>query len=134
MAEEQKKSKGVFRRLLIFAVIIAAGFALWNWVIRKRATPKSIVEVSGRVESDDSAVAAKIAGRIREITVREGDQVKAGQVIAVLDDPQTQAREEQARSMLSEASARLQRANEQIGVLSQQLDQSRMMTDQSKLD
>jgi HlyD family secretion protein len=134
MAEEQKKSKGVFRRLLIFAIIIAAGFALWNWVIRKRATPKSIVEVSGRVESDDSAVAAKIAGRIREITVREGDQVKAGQVIAVLDDPQTQAREEQARSMLSEASARLQRANEQIGVLSQQLDQSRMMTDQSKLD
>ena len=40
--------------------------------------------MSDRVESDDSSVAAKTSGRIHEITVREGDTVKAGQVIAVL--------------------------------------------------
>ena len=52
------------------------------------ALPPGVIGVSGRIEGDDSAVAAKTSGRIREITAREGDRVEAGQVIAMLDDQQ----------------------------------------------
>ncbi|HYX43058.1 MAG TPA: HlyD family efflux transporter periplasmic adaptor subunit, partial [Pyrinomonadaceae bacterium] len=90
--------------------------------------------MSGRIESDDASVGAKTAGRVREITVREGDQVKSGQVIAVLDDEQAQAREEQAQSAVDQAEARVTRAEQQIAVLQSQLDQTRLTINQAKVD
>ena len=72
------------RRLAIVAVVVIlglAGFAVWRFVLAPPALPPGVLGVSGRIEGDDSAVAAKTSGRIREISVREGDRVEAGQVI-----------------------------------------------------
>jgi len=134
MAEKQGKSRNIIRPVLLIAVLGVAGYLAYRAFVQNRSMPKGVLFVSGRIESDDSAVASKVAGKIREITVREGDTVKAGQTIAVLDDPQTLSREEQARSMSREAQARLDRATQQIGVLNKQLEESKMMVDQSKLD
>jgi HlyD family secretion protein len=90
--------------------------------------------VSGRIEGDDSAVAPKTAGRLLEIRVREGDKVKAGDIIAVLDDDQIRAREEAARAALTSAQANAKVAEAQVGVLQQQLQQNQLLTDQAKLD
>lgn len=118
----------------ILLVVAAAGFLVWYFFIRQPPLPPEIVAVSGRIEGDDAAVAAKIPGRIREITVREGDQVKAGQVIATLDDEQSKAREEQAQSAVQQAEARVQRAQQQIAVLEAQLEQSRLSIGQARTD
>jgi len=134
MAETQSKSGKIIRLILLLVVVGAAGVFLYRFFVQQNSTPRDVLNVSGRIESDDSAIAAKVAGRIREITVREGDTVKAGQIIAMLDDPQTLAREEQARSMSNEAQARLERAKQQIGVLNKQLEEGKMMIDQSKVD
>jgi HlyD family secretion protein len=93
-----------------------------------------LIEVSGRVEADDSAVAAKTSGRIREITVREGDSVTAGQTIAILDDDQLRAREEQAQAVVTQAESRTTRSQEQIAVLQEQLSQSQISTEQARTD
>ncbi|MEK6324754.1 MAG: biotin/lipoyl-binding protein [Acidobacteriota bacterium] len=84
------------RRLKSFAVptlILIAGATAWWVFLRGPGAPEGIIALSGRIESDDAAVAAKTQGRIREITVREGDQVKAGQVIPrwrlSMNDPPT---------------------------------------------
>ena len=90
-------------KLLVPVLILTAGAATWWFFLRGPATPEGIISLSGRIESDDAAVAAKTQGRIREITVREGDPVKAGQIIALLDDDQVKAREEQERSCEKEA-------------------------------
>jgi HlyD family secretion protein len=124
----------IIRRILVVIILVGGGVLVWLFFLKTPSVPKDIIEVSGRIESDDSAVAAKVSGRIREITVREGDQVKAGQVIAVLDDAQTVAREEMVRSTLQQAEAKVKWSTEQIGVLNQQLEQSKMLTDQSKID
>src|SRR5215468_296658 len=122
-------------RLILMAAALLAGAALvWVFFLKPASVPASILQVSGRIESDDSAVAAKVAGRIREITVREGDTVKAGQVIAVLDDAQMVAREDQARSALQQAQAKVKWSTQQIGVLNKQLEQSKIMTDQARVD
>src|SRR5207245_6630577 len=91
------------------AILGLAGFAVWRFVLAPPALPPGVLAVSGRIEGDDSAVAAKTSGRIREMTVREGDRVEAGQVIAMLDDEQVRAREQQARAAVTEdgASVRL---------------------------
>ena len=105
------------RRLLVAGalvlVVALAGVAGWRLFFATPALPPGIIAVSGRIEGDDSAIAPKTAGRLREIAVREGDQVEAGAVIAVLDDEQIRAREQQAGAALRQAEARLAAAQAQ---------------------
>ncbi|MGH9914766.1 MAG: HlyD family secretion protein, partial [Pyrinomonadaceae bacterium] len=129
-----KSRKGRRRIFLIIIVIGVAAFLIWFFLLRTSAAPENTIEVSGRIESDESEVAAKTSGRIREMTVREGDQVKAGQVIAVLDDDQVKAREEQAQATVDQAEARTARARQQISVLQSLYDQTHLTVDQARLD
>jgi HlyD family secretion protein len=122
-------------RILIGALLlIVVGLVIWRVFFSTPALPGSIVAVSGRIEGDDSAVASKTTGRILEVRVREGDTVNAGDVIAILDDAQIRAREDQARDALMSAQAKGDAARQQIAVLQQQLDQSQLQVGQSKFD
>lgn len=98
--------------LLVIAAVAAV--AVWRVFFAAPALPPGIIAVSGRIEGDDSAVAPKIGGRILDITVREGDSVPAGAVIALLDDTQVRAREQQAEAMVRQAEARLAAAEAQL--------------------
>src|SRR3984893_17966303 len=125
------------RRMMIIVsavVLIAVGIIVWRVFFATPNLPDSIVAVSGRIEGDDSAVASKTTGRILEVRVREGDVVNAGDTIAILDDDQIQAREQQAQAALTSAVEKGAAASAQIGVLQQQLLQSRLQVGQSKLD
>ncbi len=122
-------------RIAIGAVLlIVVGLVIWRVFFATPALPASIVAVSGRIEGDDSAVASKTTGRILEVRVREGDNVNAGDIIAVLDDAQIRAREAQAQAALSGAEAKGEAARQQIAVLQQQLDQGQLQAGQSKFD
>ena len=120
--------------IAILALVIAGGFLAWWFLIRQPPIPHNIIALSGRIEGDDSTVATKVSGRIREIRVREGDIVKAGEVIALLDEEQASAREQQARSSAQEADTRIARSQDQIGVLREQLKQANITVDQAKQD
>jgi HlyD family secretion protein len=120
--------------LVVLALVGLASFAVWRFAVRPAGPPPGVVEVSGRIEGDDAAVAAKTAGRVRQLTVREGDHVDAGQIIALLDDDQIRAREEQAAAAVQQADARVRLARHQITVLEEQLRQSRLAVDQSRAD
>jgi len=122
-------------RIILGAVLLVViGLIVWRVFFATPALPGSIIAVSGRIEGDDSAVASKTAGRILEVRVREGDSVNAGDVIAILDDAQIRAREDQAQAALSAAEAKGDAARQQIAVLQQQLDQSQLQVGQSKFD
>jgi HlyD family secretion protein len=119
--------------LIVLAVVVVAVF-VWRAFFAVPSIPDSIVALSGRIEGDDSAVAPKIAGRILEVRVREGDTVKAGDIIAILDDEQVRSREQAAREALAEAAANARSAGDQIAILKEQLQQNRLLTGQAKLD
>lgn len=136
-AQEQAqptRPKKMARIIPVLVILLTAAILVWWLFLRQPPIPPNVIAVSGRIEGDDSAVAAKTAGRIRDITVREGDQVKAGQIIAVLDDEQSRAREEQARSAVNQAEARVARAKDQIAVLQAQFEQSRIGINQARVD
>jgi HlyD family secretion protein len=125
------------RRVVIAAGLLVlglAGSAVWRFVLASPGLPPGVIAVSGRIEGDESAVAAKTSGRIREITGREGDRVETGQVIATLDDEQIRAREQQATAAVRQAEARVRLAQHQIDVLEEQLRQSRLGVDQARAD
>ena len=127
------RSRRTMVLLIVLAVVVVAVF-VWRAFFAVPSIPDSIVALSGRIEGDDSAVAPKTAGRILEVRAREGDTVKAGSVIAVLDDEQVRAREQAAREALAEAAANARSAGDQIAILKQQLQQNRLLTGQAKLD
>ena len=61
--------------------------------------------MQGQVEVSEYRVSSKVPGRILEIRVKEGDFVKAGDTLAILDAPEVRAKMEQARSAEDAASA-----------------------------
>jgi HlyD family secretion protein len=136
-ADKAKQVAARRRRIIVIVsavVLIGAAILIWRVFFAAPRIPDSIVVVSGRIEGDDSAVASKTTGRILEVRVREGDSVNAGDTIAILDDAQIRAREDQAHDALLEADAKGAAAQEQIAVFQEQLDQSRLQVGQSKLD
>lgn len=72
----------------------------------KTDTPDLIGMADGR----EILVSAKIAGRIASVRVSEGDQVRAGDTLAVLGSPEVAAKVEQAAGAAKSASARLRMA------------------------
>jgi HlyD family secretion protein len=131
---ENKAPRSVVGRILVIAAVILVALLIWKVFFASPNLPASIIGLSGRIEGDDSAVAPKTSGKILEVTVREGDTVTAGQVIARLDDAQVRAREDQAKAALADAQAKMQGAHDQIAVLQEQLNQNQLQAGQSTMD
>ena len=82
------------------------------------------VAVSGSLKAVNSAVVkARVAGELQGLTLREGDFVKAGQVIARIDASEYQSRLRQAREQAQSAKA-------QADVVQRQYDNNKALVDQ----
>jgi HlyD family secretion protein len=120
--------------LILVIIIAVVGVVIWRVFFAGPSVPPGIVALSGRIEGDDSAVAPKTTGRVLEVRVREGDQVNAGDVIAVLDEQQIKDRQDQAQAALTAAQARTTAATAEVAVLEQQLKQAQLTAIQSNDD
>jgi len=61
--------------------------------------------IQGQVEVTEYRVSSKVPGRILELRVKEGDYVKVGDTLAILDAPDVRAKMEQAQSAQNAAAA-----------------------------
>ena len=61
--------------------------------------------IQGQVEVSEYRVSSKVPGRVLELRVKEGDFVKAGDTLAILDAPDVRAKMEQAQSAENAAAA-----------------------------
>lgn len=92
--------------LIIAVVVIIAVVALVGWFL-KRSEPTII---QGTVECTTYKASSKIAGRIEEMKVEQGDHVTKGQLLYVLSTPELDAKLRQAEAVKSAATALDQKA------------------------
>lgn len=89
-------------------LLAAAGFALVVVVVALIgyfALGKDEPTVQGQVEVTEYRVSSKVPGRIVELRVKEGDYVRVGDTLAILDAPEVNAKMQQAQSAEDAASA-----------------------------
>ncbi len=100
-------------------VVLIGALAYWKWQSRPYTVevatalapsaaqgPAAILQASGYVTARrEATVSAQITGTIKEVLIEEGEHVKAGQVLARLDDSAYQAGVAQARAQLLAAQA-----------------------------
>ena len=96
-----KNKRWITGVLLIIAIGVGA------WLIWQRLNPQGLPEGfasgNGRIEGTEVDVSTKLAGRIAEILVNEGDFVTAGQVVARMDTAVFDAQLAQAKAQLRQA-------------------------------
>ena len=111
--------------------LAAAGLAGWLWLGRPGPGP---VRLSGRIEGYETDLGARIGGRVAEVTVREGERVKPGQLLVRLDDDEVRARLRGAQARLAAARQQLNQARSQVDVLDSQIRESRLTVAQAEQD
>jgi HlyD family secretion protein len=79
-----------------------------------RTMPDGIYKTNGRIEAIQVDVAAKYPGRLIDITVEEGSEVKAGQVVGRVSSPEYEAQLRAAQSNLEKAKQALAEAESLI--------------------
>ncbi|PWT84315.1 MAG: efflux transporter periplasmic adaptor subunit [Acidobacteria bacterium] len=93
--------------------------------LRGRDMPDGIVKSNGRLEATEVDVAAKYPGRLATLTVNEGDEVTAGQVVATISSPETEAQLRGAQAQVLKAKQALAEANATIAQRKSELETAR---------
>lgn len=86
---------------LISILVIVAIIAVSIWFINK----PEVEYIQGQVDATQINVSPKIPGRLADIKVKEGDPVVEGQLLAVLETPELDAKLVQAQSVAVAAEA-----------------------------
>jgi HlyD family secretion protein len=103
----QRRLKGVLLLVLVLLVAMAGGY--WWWRSRP-SLPPGIAYGNGRLEADEVDIDTKFAGRILKLYADEGDVVKRGQVVAVMDTRDLHAQLRQYEQVLRQAQHALDQA------------------------
>lgn len=99
------------RKAFKFAALVAVGALaaglLWRFSPWTTEADRGIVEASGTVDATEVGIAFRSSGILRSRLVEEGSLVKAGQLLAELDDREVGARLRQAEAAIMAGEARL---------------------------
>lgn len=94
------------------------------------ANPNGALSVSGQIEAVSVQAGSKVGGRVHEVLVKEGDHVKAGDVLVRLEDDESQASVKAARAQVAQMSALL--AKLQTGARTEEIRQAEAAVAQAR--
>ena len=105
------------KKWLIAAIVVliigGLGIAVWQ-IFGQDDKNEGLVSGNGRIEAVEIDVAARTPGRVKDILVREGELVAAGQVVALMDTEVLEAEHRQAEAQLKQAQSGVETARSQL--------------------
>jgi len=99
-----------------------------------RAASDGTLFVSGRIDGDTVDISSKRPGRVTEITVREGDSVQTGQVLAVISSPQDEANYQAQQARVMSDRRKLEQLQRQLKTYAEKIRQSQIYVEQAQAD
>lgn len=96
------------RKLLIAGIIVLIGVAVFLISRFGGKQEQGVLTVSGNVEVTEVNMGFKTSGRVVELLVEEGQKVKKGDKLAILDSAEIESQVAQHRAYLNETITRLQ--------------------------
>lgn len=94
--------------LLIIALVLVAVMAVVMLVGIFLPKPQEVLQ--GQAETSDYRISSKVPSRVKELRVKSGDKVKAGDTLVIMDSPEVEAKMEQAQAAEAAAKAIEQKA------------------------
>ena len=91
-------------RVFLILGLLTIGSLIWYLATTRRTGDLQLI---GTVDANEILVSSKIPGRIQTLTVGEGDTVKAGQLIAVIESEDLQAARKAAEATASSQQSKL---------------------------
>lgn len=125
MASQKSQNSNMLLAFITLLGVIAIVALVGFFMLRKG--PEII---QGQAEVTEYRVSSKVPGRILEFRVKEGDTVKAGDTLAILEAPEVAAKMMQAQAAESAAQAQNQKAIK--GARSEQIQTAYEMWQKSK--
>ncbi len=117
----------------VLALVALAGYYAWS-TLRGSGLPAGIASGNGRIEAVEIDISSKIAGRIAEIYVNEGDFVEVGQELARMDTAQLVARRRQAEAELARAKVGVETAESLVRQQQAQLEAASALIEQREAE
>ena len=93
-------------KIMLVIVAISIGLGIFYWQVKEAKADK--VELWGIADAKEVNINSKVSGRVLELLVDEGDEVKKGQIIARIDKDYQEPQQKQAQAALSAQYAQLQ--------------------------
>jgi membrane fusion protein, multidrug efflux system len=127
------RKKFNFRKALMTGVALAAlvGAAWYGWDYW--TVGQYLVSTDDAyVKADNTTIAPKVSGYLREVLVGDNERVRAGQVLARIDERDFQVALDQARSDVAAAQAAIASKQAQLGVQQTVIDAARATVDVDK--
>jgi HlyD family secretion protein len=90
--------------------------------------------VSGRIDGDTVDISSKRPGRVLQITVREGDSVEEGQLLAVLSSDQDVARRDQQQARIVSDQRKVDQLTRQLATYAERVRQAGIYQEQAETD
>ena len=85
-------------RVFLILALLTVGSLIWYFLTVR---PTGDLQLIGTVDANEVLVSAKIPGRIQTLTVDEGQDVKAGQLIAIIESDDLEAARKAAEATAS---------------------------------
>lgn len=107
--------------LLVLCIAIAGGCYFGLSIHEKNVTAaESTVNTSGTLESTEVMMGFKLAGKVSQVLVKEGQEVKAGDTIAILESQEIAAKAQAAKGALALAEANESQASTTLVIQKEQ--------------
>lgn len=122
-------------KLLTMALALAgvAGFVLWT-ELQPKGLGEGFASGNGRIEATEVDVATKLAGRIAEIHVDEGDFIQPGQILARMDTGTLDAQINQANAQVRQAETAILTAKARVAQRESELSTAEAVVQQRQAE
>lgn len=110
------------KKIIIILILVAiAGGSYWYFTRQNESLPEGIVSTNGRLVMNRLDLASLYPGRIHEIHVKEGDDIKKDQVLVSLSSDQSKSQLAATEAAQNRAKVATERVQSEIDARNQQM-------------